>query len=323
MTGKPYRLLTEAEWEYAARAGSTTAYFWGDAVGAANANCIGCGSPWDGRETSPAGAFKPNAFGLYDMAGDVWQFVQDCPHDTYDGAPSDGSVWAGRRLQPPFGARRLQQQPAARHPLGPPLQDLHRHPRHRAWVPHRQDAAWSVKAARGGGGLRAERRARLLTRQGPRQVLSSLVKFCQAMSRVSNHSAAVITDNQWLTVRQGRRRRMANFRRPAHRRPCPGARSPHGSRPPERARECEPAGSSRSRAEARATDEDGDCTAAFMAGRLPWRSQRGSPVSWVSRKKRLARIPIIRKLLSRAGRTDIRISRRRSGNSPRPSPCLP
>jgi formylglycine-generating enzyme required for sulfatase activity len=95
MTGRPYRLLTEAEWEYAARAGSTTAYFWGDAVGAANANCIGCGSPWDGKETSPAGAFKPNAFGLYDMAGDVWQFVQDCPHDTYDGAPSDGSVWAG------------------------------------------------------------------------------------------------------------------------------------------------------------------------------------------------------------------------------------
>ena len=95
MTGRPYRLLTEAEWEYAARAGSTTAYFWGDAVGEANANCIGCGSPWDGRETSPAGAFKPNAFGLYDMAGDVWQFVQDCPHDTYDGAPSDGSVWAG------------------------------------------------------------------------------------------------------------------------------------------------------------------------------------------------------------------------------------
>jgi len=61
----------------------------------ANANCIGCGSPWDGRETSPAGAFKPNAFGLYDMAGNVWQFVQDCPHGTYDGAPSDGSVWTG------------------------------------------------------------------------------------------------------------------------------------------------------------------------------------------------------------------------------------
>ncbi|MGA2492468.1 MAG: SUMF1/EgtB/PvdO family nonheme iron enzyme [Roseiarcus sp.] len=95
ITGKPYRLLSEAEWEYAARAGRSTAYFWGDDVGVANADCIGCGSPWDGKESSPAGSFKPNAFGLYDMAGDVWQFVQDCPHATYDGAPSDGSVWTG------------------------------------------------------------------------------------------------------------------------------------------------------------------------------------------------------------------------------------
>ena len=95
ITGEPYRLLSEAEWEYAARADRPTAYFWGDDVGVANSDCIGCGSPWDGKETSPVGSFKPNPFGLYDMAGDVWQFVQDCPHDNYDGAPSDGSVWAG------------------------------------------------------------------------------------------------------------------------------------------------------------------------------------------------------------------------------------
>ena len=93
MTGRPYRLLTEAEWEYAARAGSTTAYFWGDEIGKGNANCSGCGSQWDDRETSPVGSFKPNAFSLYDMAGNVWQWVEDCYHDNYNGAPTDGSAW--------------------------------------------------------------------------------------------------------------------------------------------------------------------------------------------------------------------------------------
>jgi formylglycine-generating enzyme required for sulfatase activity len=93
MTGRPYRLLTEAEWEYAARAGTTTAYPWGDEIGKENANCNGCGSQWDGRQTSPVGSFKPNGFGLYDMAGNVWQWVQDCYHDGYDGAPSEGSAW--------------------------------------------------------------------------------------------------------------------------------------------------------------------------------------------------------------------------------------
>jgi formylglycine-generating enzyme required for sulfatase activity len=91
MTGKPYRLLSEAEWEYAARAGSTTAYFWGDEIGKGNANCEGCGSEWDNRQTSPVGSFKPNAFGLYDMAGNVWQWVQDCYYGNYDEAPTDGS----------------------------------------------------------------------------------------------------------------------------------------------------------------------------------------------------------------------------------------
>jgi len=93
LTGQPYRLLTEAEWEYAARAGTTTAYFWGDEVGDGNANCDGCGSEWDKRETSPVGSFKPNAFGLHDMAGNVWQWVQDCYHVDYQGAPTDASAW--------------------------------------------------------------------------------------------------------------------------------------------------------------------------------------------------------------------------------------
>jgi len=93
MTGQPYRLLREAEWEYAARAGTTTAYYWGDEIGKGNANCDGCGSQWDGKQTAPIGSFAPNAFGLYDMAGNVYQWVQDCYHDDYNGAPIDGSAW--------------------------------------------------------------------------------------------------------------------------------------------------------------------------------------------------------------------------------------
>jgi formylglycine-generating enzyme required for sulfatase activity len=93
MTGRPYRLLTETEWEYAARAGSATAYFWGDQIGKGNANCTDCGSQWDSRQTSPVGSFKPNAFGLYDMAGNVWQWVQDCYRGNYDGATTDSSAW--------------------------------------------------------------------------------------------------------------------------------------------------------------------------------------------------------------------------------------
>jgi formylglycine-generating enzyme required for sulfatase activity len=93
MTGQPYRLLTEAEWEYAARAGTTTAYYWGDEIGKGNANCNACGSQWDNKQTSPVGSFEPNAFGLYDMAGNVLQWLQDCYHDSYNGASTDGLAW--------------------------------------------------------------------------------------------------------------------------------------------------------------------------------------------------------------------------------------
>ncbi len=92
MTGAPYRLLSEAEMEYAARAGTTTAYPWGDEIGKGNANCKSCGSEWDGRQTSPVGSFKPNAFGLFDMQGNVFQWVEDCSQDSHDGAPGDGSA---------------------------------------------------------------------------------------------------------------------------------------------------------------------------------------------------------------------------------------
>ncbi len=92
-TGKPYRLLSESEYEYATRAGTTTAYPWGDAIGSNNANCNGCGSQWGGKQTAPVGSFAANGFGLYDMVGNVWEWTQDCYHDSYNGAPSDGSAW--------------------------------------------------------------------------------------------------------------------------------------------------------------------------------------------------------------------------------------
>jgi formylglycine-generating enzyme required for sulfatase activity len=91
-TGKPYRLLSEAEWEYAARAGSSTAYSWGEEVGIGNAHCKDCGSPWDTNQTAPVGSFSPNSFGLYDMHGNVWDWVQDCYQRNYNETPTDGSA---------------------------------------------------------------------------------------------------------------------------------------------------------------------------------------------------------------------------------------
>lgn len=92
LTGKAYRLLTEAEWEYTARAGSNTRFSWGDEPGADNANCSDCGSTWN-LQTAPVGSFKPNAFGLHDMHGNVWEWVEDSWHENYQAAPTDGSAW--------------------------------------------------------------------------------------------------------------------------------------------------------------------------------------------------------------------------------------
>ena len=92
-TGKRYRLPSEAEWEYAVRAGTETAYSWGNEIGRNRANCNDCGSQWDDKQTAPVGSFSANAWGLHDMHGNVREWVQDCRNGNYQGAPRDGSAW--------------------------------------------------------------------------------------------------------------------------------------------------------------------------------------------------------------------------------------
>ena len=99
-TGKRYRLLSESEWEYAARAGTRTRYSWGDNLGFAKANCEDCGVPTSlkpplKRLTVPVGSFEANPWGLHDMPGNVQSWVEDCWNDDYAMAPLDGSAWGG------------------------------------------------------------------------------------------------------------------------------------------------------------------------------------------------------------------------------------
>lgn len=92
-TGQPYRLPTEAEWEYAARGGTSSSFWWGIGSPASRALCFDCGTRWDQISTAPTGSFPPNPFGLYDTAGNVYEWMADCYHHNYNGAPGDGSAW--------------------------------------------------------------------------------------------------------------------------------------------------------------------------------------------------------------------------------------
>ena len=92
-THKPYRLPSEAEWEYAARGNTETKFWWGATLVSGKANCKGCGDPYDAAQPLKVGQFAPNPFGLYDMGGVVAQWVADCYHRDFTGAPSDGSAW--------------------------------------------------------------------------------------------------------------------------------------------------------------------------------------------------------------------------------------
>lgn len=105
-TGKTYRLLSEAEWEYANRAGSTTVYWTGANITPAQAN-------YDSMKTVPVGSYAPNPFGLSDMVGNVWEWTEDCWNDSYAGAPANGAAWTSGDC-----TQRVRRGGAWRNPIG-------------------------------------------------------------------------------------------------------------------------------------------------------------------------------------------------------------
>lgn len=106
-TGKTYRLLSETEREYVTRAGTTTPFWWGSSITPKQANYNGSADPYKGggskgeyrQRTVPVDSFEPNPWGLYNVHGNVWEWVEDCWHDTYQGAPTDGSAWTTGECQ--------------------------------------------------------------------------------------------------------------------------------------------------------------------------------------------------------------------------------
>jgi formylglycine-generating enzyme required for sulfatase activity len=113
-TGLSFRLPTEAEYEYVNRAGTGTAFWWGDEVGANHTVCAGCGSPFDDRRTAPVGSFPPNGFGLYDTTGNAWVWTADCYVDpkapasvkaSADGTACEHAIRGGAWHGAPAGSR--------------------------------------------------------------------------------------------------------------------------------------------------------------------------------------------------------------------------
>lgn len=98
-TGKPYRLPTADELTYAALGGETTPYWWGDSIGVNRANCNGCGSRWDNKSTAPVGSFKPNAYGVFDATGNVWQWTSSCHGDDCSDHLLIGGAWSSSPAQ--------------------------------------------------------------------------------------------------------------------------------------------------------------------------------------------------------------------------------
>jgi formylglycine-generating enzyme required for sulfatase activity len=91
-TGQKFRLPTEAEWEYFARAGTDTPYWRGETLPKGTANCLDCGSQWDNTSTAPVGSFRPNPWKIYDTVGNVVEWVTDSYTNNYGNAPTDGSA---------------------------------------------------------------------------------------------------------------------------------------------------------------------------------------------------------------------------------------
>lgn len=140
-TGERYRLLSEGEWEFASRGGTATVRPWGDAISHENAKYRadpGVADRW--TYTAPSGSYAPNAFGIYDALGNTWQRVDDCWNPSFDGAPTDGSVWLNGDCSQRTGHGGSVRCPVIRHAFGVPRQSPDRYALRRWRFPHRTGA---------------------------------------------------------------------------------------------------------------------------------------------------------------------------------------